>query len=238
MYAEPLGYIRRSRETLLVRTSTVFVLIFLGSSGWDSRIDNTNLMSTPEYYEGLLALRSIDWLRGYILEGCISSAGVGSEKLIRSSRVALSIYIDTSSASELAKLYADLLTIMSRYVTDDRVIVPALAVLAFLLDCADFDGPFYNSLSYVNLKKFSMRYYLITAKKIGSWRSFFNLVKKCHYRSSNIPKLTLAVRIYSGLARHAEIDHEAMDKLCQMLLHPFPLVSDAFDISFVPRREI
>lgn len=157
MYAEPLGYIRRSRETLLVRISTVFILILLGSSGWDSRIDNTNLLSTPEYYEGLLSLRSIDWLRGYILEGCISSAGVGSEKLIRSSRVALAIYIDTSSASELANLYADLLTIMSRYVTDDRVMVPALAVLAFLLDCANFDGPLHDSISYVDIKISSMR---------------------------------------------------------------------------------
>lgn len=76
----------------------------------------------------------------------------------------------------------------------------------------------------------SMQSYLITADKNVSWRSFFDPIKKCHYRSSNIPKLTLAIRIYSGLARHSEIYHEAMDKLCHMLLHPFPLVSDAFDL--------
>lgn len=107
-------------------------------------------MSTPEYYEGLLALRSIDWLRGYILEGCISSAGIGSETLIRSSRVALAIYLDASSASELAKLSADLLTIMNKYVTVDRVIVPALAVFAFLLDSASSDGSFHDSFAYVD----------------------------------------------------------------------------------------
>lgn len=150
MYAEPLGYIRRSRERLRVGTWVVFILNTLGSSGWDSQINDTNLMSTPEYYEQLLALRSIDWLRGYILEGCINSAGVGSETLIRSSRVALAAHVDTSSASELTKIFADLLTIMNKHVTDDRVIVPALAVLAFLLESASSDGRLHNSFSYVD----------------------------------------------------------------------------------------
>lgn len=104
-------------------------------------------MSTPEYYEQLLALRSIDWLRGYILEGCIISAGVGSESLIRSSRTALAVYIDTLGTSELARLLADLLMILKRCVTDDRVIVPALAVIAFLLDSVRSDGPLYDSFS-------------------------------------------------------------------------------------------
>lgn len=98
-------------------------------------------MSTPDYYEQLLALRSIDWLRSSILEGCISSAGAGSESLIRSSRVALAAYVDLSSASELAKLSADLVMIINRRVTDDRLIVPTLAVVAFLCDSAASDGP-------------------------------------------------------------------------------------------------
>lgn len=150
MYTEPLGYIRRSQETLRVSTPTVLILIALGSSGWNSRISYSDLMSTPEYYEQLLALRSIDWLRGYILEGCISSAGIGSETLIRSSRVALAIYIDASSATELANLSTDLLMIMSKYVTVDRVIVPALAVFAFLLDSANSDGSLHDSFGYVD----------------------------------------------------------------------------------------
>ena len=98
-------------------------------------------MSTPDYYEQLLALRSIDWLRSSILEGCISSAGVGSESLIRCSRIALAAYVDLSSASELAKLSADLVMIINRRVTDDRLIVPTLAVVAFLCDSAASDGP-------------------------------------------------------------------------------------------------
>lgn len=150
MYAGQLGYIRRFRERLGVSTWIMFILIVLGLNAWDSRIDDTNLMSMPEYYEQLLALRSIDWLRGYILEGCISSAGVGSESLVRSSRVALATYIDTLSASELARLSADLLTIISRGVSDDRIIVPALAVVAFLLDSANSDGPLHDSFSYVD----------------------------------------------------------------------------------------
>ena len=107
-------------------------------------------MSTSEYYEQLLALRSIDWLRGYILEGCISSAGIGSETLIRSSRLALAIYIDACSVTELAKLYTDLLMIMNKYVTVDRVIVPALAVFAFLLDSANSYESLHDSLAYVD----------------------------------------------------------------------------------------
>ena len=110
-------------------------------------------MSTTEYYKQLLALRSIDWLRGHVLEGYISSAGTGSESLICASRVALANYVDTSSASELANLSADLLTIMSRWVTDDRVIIPALAVIAFLLDTADVDGSLHSSFAYVDSLK-------------------------------------------------------------------------------------
>lgn len=216
----------------------MFISIALGSSGWDSHFDDTDLMSTPEYYEQLLALRSIDWLRGYILEGCISSAGGGSESLIRSSRVALAVYVDISSASELAKLSADLLTIISRRVTDDRLIVPALAIVAFLLDSLNPTDPLHNSFSYADPLRLLYAILLIIAEKFGSWRSFFDPVKKCHYRSSDIPKLTIAVRIYCGLARYAGVYHEAVDKLCQMLLHPFPLVSDTFDILTIPERAI
>lgn len=46
----------------------------------------------------------------------------------------------------------------------------------------------------------------------------------------------MAVRIYSCLARHAEVHDEAIRKLCQLLLHPFPLVSDALNLAPIPAR--
>lgn len=108
-------------------------------------------MSTPEYYKQLLALRSIEWLRRDVLEGCISSAGAGSEAVIRSARAALAGYVDLSSALETANLFSDLLSISKRRMTDDRFIVPAFAVFAFLLDSGAFDGPSHQTLSYVHL---------------------------------------------------------------------------------------
>ena len=129
----------------------------------DSRFDDTNLMSTPEYYEQLLGLRSIDWLRSSILEGYISSAGAGSESVICSSRVALANYVDLASASEMAHLSSDLLTILSSRMPDDRVIIPALTVVAFVLDNEAPDGPGHHRLSYVHILK------LLRAAQVHPW---------------------------------------------------------------------
>ena len=74
------------------------------------------------------------------------------------------------------------------------------------------------------------------AERLSSWHSFLGPVQRCHYRSTSIPKLTMAVRIYSCLARHGEVHDEAICKLCQLLLHPFPSVSDAVNLAPIPER--
>jgi hypothetical protein len=112
-----------------------------------SRFDDAHLVPTPEYYAQLLSLRSVDWLRVSLLEGCISAAGAGSESLMRSSRLALADYVGGSSASALGRLSADLLTIIRTRVADDRVIIPALAVVAFLFDSAGSESLVHDRFS-------------------------------------------------------------------------------------------
>lgn len=117
----------------------MMILSRVGLTRLYSHFDDPPSVSTPEYYEQLLALRSIDWLRRPILTGYVSSAGAGSESLIRSSRAALVVYVDRSSASDRTNLFADLLTILHRREADDRLVIPTLAIVAFLLHSAVSD---------------------------------------------------------------------------------------------------
>jgi hypothetical protein len=112
-----------------------------------SRFDDAHLVPPPGYYAQLLSLRAVDWLRVSLLEGCISAAGAGSEPLMRSARVALADHVGGSSASALGRLSADLLAIIRTRMADDRVIIPALAVVAFLFDSATPESLLHDSFS-------------------------------------------------------------------------------------------
>ena len=94
--------------------------------------------SSVEYFQQLLLLRSADWVRFSLLEGYVTSAGVGSESLLRASRAALVDYAEHLSITDLVALCQDLIEIIRQHIADDRLIVPALEVVAFLFDAGQF----------------------------------------------------------------------------------------------------
>lgn len=51
------------------------------------------------------------------------------------------------------------------------------------------------------------------------------LVQKAHHKSSNIPRLEAAVKVYASLSRIPSLRAECIKKLTSMLLHPYPKVS-------------
>lgn len=58
-----------------------------------------------------------------------------------------------------------------------------------------------------------------------SWHVLVATVQRSHYKSSNMHKLGAAVTIYTGLAPRLIVRNQATERLCSMLLHPYPTVS-------------
>lgn len=57
-----------------------------------------------------------------------------------------------------------------------------------------------------------------------SFRKLFVVVQKAHYKSSNMPRLEAAIKIYASLSRIESLRADVMKKLISMLLHPYPKV--------------
>lgn len=159
--------------------------------------------STLQYFTALLALLPLPQYREALLEGLVTSAGAGSDSVLKSARLALLSYLSSAPTEAQEDVASALLEVFSRSVAgSDRIIVPLLEVVALLLDMDLFP------LS-------------VTGKK-----RLFLLTQKAHFKSTNVPKLSAAVRVYSALVlaaeSGAEFKKEVAAKLVGMLLHPFP----------------
>ncbi|OJD35564.1 beta-tubulin cofactor d [Diplodia corticola] len=142
-----------------------------------------------------------------IVEGYISSAGMGSESVVQASRLALVEHLQAlpteSDGFSLFHVANTILDVCKAHLANDRIIVPMLEVLAFLLDAQVFQ------------------------RLVGSsfkWRNLLSLVQKAHFKSNNMQKLYLALDVYRGLSDVQVIRQEVRTKLASMLLHPFPKV--------------
>lgn len=84
---------------------------------------------------------SESWLRLPLLEGYVTSAGVGSEKLLRASRLALVDYLECALPEARAlNLCNDLTELLGRRLSNDRLAIPILEVLSFLFDAGVLEG--------------------------------------------------------------------------------------------------
>ncbi|KAK0662000.1 Tubulin-folding cofactor D [Lasiodiplodia hormozganensis] len=142
-----------------------------------------------------------------IVEGYISSAGMGSESVVQASRLALVERLEVlpteSESFSLLHVANAILDVFKAQLANDRIILPLLEVLAFLLDAQ------------------------VLQRLVGSnfkWRNFLSLVQKAHFKSNNMQKLYLALDVYRGLANVPAIRQDVRTKLASMLLHPFPKI--------------
>lgn len=84
---------------------------------------------------------SESWLRLPLLEGYVTSAGVGSESLLRASRLALVDYVESVSPDARAlNLGNDLTELLGRCLSNDRLAIPILEVIGFLFDAGVLEG--------------------------------------------------------------------------------------------------
>lgn len=98
-----------------------------------------------------------------------------------------------------------LVSLLEESYTDDRQATPLLEVIAMLIEqTSEMSGNEADALP---------------ARKL--WK----VVRKAHFKSTNLRKLEAAVRIYAGLAAHGEMRENGLAKLRDLLLHPYPSVS-------------
>jgi len=169
-------------------------------------ISSTDLARLPrwspeEYFTHLVPILTIPQFREPFLEGFVTSASSGSDSVLKASRRALLHHLSTTDFP----ITEELLAIFRRAVdaSSDRIVQPLLDILFLLLDTS-----------------------LLPLTSTWSKKLFF-LVQKAHFKSTSIPKLTAAVKVYRSLALvegASEVKAEVVKKLVGMLMHPFPRV--------------
>lgn len=155
--------------------------------------------------------------------GVTSSAGAGAESLIEPTRQALhdgmcslpaasGIKRDVSLPS-IEEVGTALLELFSTTIkaSDDRILLPLLDTVCFLLDSNILQPLFASSTGTPALKPLTV----------------LSLTQRAHFKSTSLPKLLSCVHIYLHLADLDEIRNEVLKKLVSMLLHPFPRVRKA-----------
>lgn len=162
--------------------------------------------STSTYFTHVLALTLKNcYLLVHVLSGLITSATSGSDSLLSASRSALASHVDILSDSELLHLISSLLSILSGNIQNERIALPALSTLAFIGEI--------NVLERLTARESSFDPSPVLA-----------LVAKCHYKTTNVRKLMAALSCYSSLCYISSIRDAALGKLCNLLLHPYPMV--------------
>ena len=94
-------------------------------------------VSSEAYFSSVLQLLKSNnprYLSSAVLEGIISSAGVGSESGLRASRAALADALNNLDDPALLDVCTDILDIFQGNMANDRIIIPLLEVVAFLFD--------------------------------------------------------------------------------------------------------
>ena len=95
--------------------------------------------SSVEYYLQMLSLASLEWVRLPLMEGFMTSAGGGSESVLRSARAALSTHVMSLDGDSLKDFYDVLVNLLKVKPPKERLLVPLLEVLAFLFEIEVFD---------------------------------------------------------------------------------------------------
>lgn len=142
-----------------------------------------------------------------MLEGFITSAGAGSDSVLKSARSALLLFLSQAAPETQSDIATSIVAIFARVVSaNDRVVVPLMEVVALLLDMSLFP------------------------LEMADKKRLFLLTQKSHFKSTNVAKLTAAIRVYSSFVlanvnesgEEAQLSKDVSAKLVGMLLHPFP----------------
>ncbi|KAM5445614.1 hypothetical protein MaudCBS49596_007350 [Microsporum audouinii] len=172
------------------------------------KFDHFSEVSTADYFSQLATLLQVDWLRLPLIKGLVTSLTAGADSLINSSRAALVEFINSQDDDPKCylcrELFRDLLTILEENIANDRYSIPTVEAFAFLLE--NCFVPEMLELDSEHLKK------------------LFRLVQKSHFKSTNIPRIEAALKVYFSLYGYSTMRRDATSKMINMLLHPYPKI--------------
>ncbi|KAH8705099.1 putative tubulin-specific chaperone D [Talaromyces proteolyticus] len=176
----------------------------------ERKFEHFSQVSSFQYFHQLLKLLHLNYLRRGLLHGLVTSASAGMDGLIQSSRFALIDFIEGQTNNKFEwvdRIIGDLVAILELNLLDDRYAIPTMEISAFLLDI--YSAQAANPLNHTTLRK------------------LFVLVQKAHFKSSNIPRLEAAVKVYSALSHVQALRKDVLKKLTSILLHPYPKIRAA-----------
>ncbi len=95
-------------------------------------------VTTIEYFLAMLALCTANTITSAVLTKYVTSGGAGSQSLLQVSREALVLHAQRLPSAQLAIFCTHLVDIVRDNTSIDRVLVPTLEVIAFMLDYGVF----------------------------------------------------------------------------------------------------
>ena len=116
------------------------------------------------------------------------------------------MFAESSNLAALSVLCTLLTDLIRGNISNDRLAVPTLEFVAFLFEA--------GVLQRLREQDFA-------------WRRLFTEVRKAHFKSGNVQKIEAAVNIYAGMMAVPRVRTEVQEKLCSMLLHPYPRIRNA-----------
>ncbi|KAK4647244.1 uncharacterized protein QC761_123680 [Podospora bellae-mahoneyi] len=178
-------------QTTFSSTAYFTSLLSLPSKLLDS-VSSSTLFSNPQ-----------EWLCS-LLSGYVSSADTGNEELVIATRSALLSHCLASPDITLDIVTA-LISNLRTHQKNDRVLVPTLEVLRFLLDMS------------------------VVSPEGINWKTLCLLVQKAAYKTGNVRKLEACIGLYGGVVLQGEGEgrEEAKKRLGALMVHPWPRVRSA-----------
>ncbi|KAH7068742.1 tubulin folding cofactor D C terminal-domain-containing protein [Paraphoma chrysanthemicola] len=206
-----LDVLRLSLEKLdKVRTVAARVLALRQQSQPCHATSHEDVSSVSYFLEALQALRGTDDTAMHVATclGFVSSAGMASESVVQNAREALvqftnqlSVFDEMGRDFSLADFATRVMDILKANIENDRVLIPLMETLAFLFDM--------QVMQRLSPSQFP-------------FRSLLSLTQKAHFKSTHMQKLHLALEVYRGFGDMPASRLDALTKVTNMLLHPFP----------------
>ncbi|KAM3515255.1 hypothetical protein MY11210_001148 [Beauveria gryllotalpidicola] len=190
-----------------------------------SETNNLNQLSTSseQYFTTLLELLSygklhksvaatatsdpVSWT-SQLMAGLVTSADTGQEDLIITSRAALVAFCQ-AAPGHLRQVCGALVHNLGAYLSEDRVVVPTLEVIAYLFHA----GLFQRCAGGTD--RVSLRSLCLQTQRAG-------------YKTGNVRKILACVKVYGCVAAMAETAEqgpfEARRRLGALMFHPWPRV--------------
>ena len=150
------------------------------------------------------------WLRKHLLLGLVSSATSGTEDICRAARSAFVSFmqlLERDNRKELMQATSDIILgqLETSEAQDDRVVVPLLDFLCFMMDQGLFSSE------------------LIMEPGQYTW-DIWVIMRKVHDSSSSLQRIEASMNLYSRLLGNDKCRAPAADKLTRQLLHRWPKV--------------